>query len=160
MENADGRLKPGMFAEGRIALAEEESITVPVAAVRVDGTTRKVFVVHEGAIEERIVEVGEAKGDTVEIRRGLAKGEAVVLTPTADAADGMKVSETQQSPGSTLVPSVGAGVPPTRTFGTGHSRIALTNSAAARSGSSSWRDAKTNARDERATRITDAAANR
>lgn len=89
--NADGRLRPGMFAEGRIALTEEKSLTVPAAAVRVDGTTRKVFVVREGAIEERIVEVGEAKGDAVEIRRGLAKGEAVVLAPGADATDGMKV---------------------------------------------------------------------
>ncbi len=42
--NADGRLKPGMFAEGRIAIAEEKSLTIPLAAVRVDGSTRKVFV--------------------------------------------------------------------------------------------------------------------
>ena len=41
---------------------------------------------------ERIVEVGETRGDVVEIRRGVAPGEAVVLAPGAEATDGMKVA--------------------------------------------------------------------
>ena len=40
---------------------------------------------------ERLVAVGETKGDEIEIRRGLTKGEAVIVAPTAEAVDGRKV---------------------------------------------------------------------
>lgn len=90
--NADGKLKPGMFAEGRVALGEEPGVAVPASSVLTDGTTRKLFVVSKERLEERLVEVGETKGDVLEIRRGLAKGEPVVVTPGRDAADGIRVN--------------------------------------------------------------------
>jgi RND family efflux transporter MFP subunit len=92
VQNGDGRLKPGMYAQGRIALEDEATLTIPAKALRVDDTTHKVFVVNDGSIEERVVEVGETKGDAVEIRRGVDRGEAVVLAPGAEATDGMKVA--------------------------------------------------------------------
>jgi RND family efflux transporter MFP subunit len=91
VENADGRLRPGMFAEGRLILSEEPGVAVPLAALKVEGPLRRVFVVESGVIVERLVEVGETKGDLVEIRRGVAKGESVVVDPAAEAADGRKV---------------------------------------------------------------------
>ncbi len=94
--NKDGRLKPGMFAEGRLVLAEEPCVTVPSKALRVDGKTHKIFVVHDGIVDERIVEVGETKGDSVEIRQGVTLGESVVLAPGAEATDGMKVAQAAQ----------------------------------------------------------------
>lgn len=90
--NSDGKLKPGMFAEGRLALGDEPAVTVPAAALRSEGNTRKVFVVRDNRIEERLVETGESKGDVIEIRRGVEKGEQVVITPTAEAVDGVKVA--------------------------------------------------------------------
>ena len=90
--NADGRLKPGMFAEARIALHEDLAVIVPAAALRVEGSNRKVLVVHQNQIEERFVETGETKDDAVEIRRGVNKGETVVIHPDAGAVDGMKVT--------------------------------------------------------------------
>lgn len=89
--NADGRLKPGMFAEGRVALAEAEGVAVPASSIRTDGNTFKVFLVEDGRVAERLVAVGETKGDEIEIRRGLTKGEAVIVAPTAEAVDGRKV---------------------------------------------------------------------
>lgn len=96
VDNADGRLKPGMFAEGRIALSEVKSVTVPATALRIEGSTRKVFVVQNDQIEERLVEIGESKDGQIEIRRGISTGEAVVTAPNADAADGVKVKLTAQ----------------------------------------------------------------
>lgn len=92
--NPEGRLRPGMFAEGRLELAEQKALALPSPALRVDadGKTHRVFVVHDGAVEERIVEVGEKKDDLVEIRAGVAAGEAVVLSPGAEATDGMRVT--------------------------------------------------------------------
>lgn len=92
--NTDGRLKPGMFAEGRLALAEAKGVAIPATALRTEGSTRKVFVVQDGRISERLVEVGETKGGLVEIRRGVSKGEAVVTAPAAETTDGLKVNLT------------------------------------------------------------------
>lgn len=92
--NADGRLRPGMFAEGRLQLAEARTLALPAPALRVDedGKTHRIFVVRDGAVEERIVEVGEKKDDLVEVREGVTAGEVVVLSPGADAMDGMRVT--------------------------------------------------------------------
>lgn len=94
--NQDGKLKPGMFAEGRVALGDEPAVTIPQSALRSEGSTRKVFVVENGHIVERLVEVGETRDNVVGIRRGISKGEQVVLTPSADTTDGLKVNLTAQ----------------------------------------------------------------
>lgn len=94
--NADGRLKPGMFAEGRLVLKDEPAVTVPANALRVEGATHKVLVVQKDRIEERFVEIGETRGTSVEIRRGVVKGESVVVTPGADALDGARVTLVSQ----------------------------------------------------------------
>lgn len=92
VDNADGKLKPGMFAEGRLALGDAPAVTIPANALVSEGSTRKVLVVKEKRIEERLVEVGETQGDVVEIKRGITKGEEVVITPSADVTDGAKVA--------------------------------------------------------------------
>jgi membrane fusion protein (multidrug efflux system) len=79
--NGDRRLKPGMFAEGRIALGEEESVTIPSVAVVADGLSQRVFVLINDRLEERLVETGETKDAMVEIRRGVSAGDAVVIDP-------------------------------------------------------------------------------
>ena len=79
--NGDGRLKPGMFAEGRIGLGDEESVTIPTVAVVADGLSQRVFVLINDRLEERLVETGETKDSMVEIRRGVSAGDAVVIDP-------------------------------------------------------------------------------
>lgn len=93
VKNTDGRLKPGMFAEGRLSLGSEPSVVIPAKALRTEGSTKKVLVVNqEQRVEERLVEVGETQGDQVAIRRGVEKGERVIVSPPAETADGMKVT--------------------------------------------------------------------
>ena len=70
---------------------QESAVAVPLSALQTIGSTHKVLVVREGRIEERLVEVGETKGDAVEIRRGVLKGDVVVIGPGAGAVDGVKV---------------------------------------------------------------------
>jgi RND family efflux transporter MFP subunit len=95
--NTDGRLRPGLFAEARLALPEQTAITIPMSAVRTDGAIQKVWVVESGQLSERLVEVGETDKDRIEIRRGVKKGELVVLSPGADAADGVPVMTAPQT---------------------------------------------------------------
>jgi RND family efflux transporter MFP subunit len=96
VQDANGKLKPGLFAEARLVLPEKNAVTIPVTALRVDGSRRKVWVVEKNQLSERLVEVGETQNGHIEIRRGVQKGEVVVVTPGADAADGVPVKATAQ----------------------------------------------------------------
>ncbi|MDB6077180.1 MAG: efflux transporter periplasmic adaptor subunit [Akkermansiaceae bacterium] len=95
--NKDGKLKPGMFAEGRISLGDEESVTVPASSVLSEGPTRRVYVLIKDRLEERLVEAGETKDDLIEIRRGVSAGDAVVVTPGPGAADGIRAEVSARS---------------------------------------------------------------
>jgi membrane fusion protein (multidrug efflux system) len=89
VDNADGTLKPGFFCDARILLSEVKATVVPIDALRIEGSRRKVFVIQKsGTLLERLVEVGETHDGFIEIRRGLTPGESVLQKPGADALDG------------------------------------------------------------------------
>jgi RND family efflux transporter MFP subunit len=91
--NDDGALKPGSFATARI---EQESkkpgILVPAAAVRTIAGVSRVFVVATDRAEERLVTLGQAVDDLVEITTGLKKDERVATTNITQLVDGALVS--------------------------------------------------------------------
>lgn len=91
VDNQDGRLKPGLFAEARLITGDEKAVAVPAAALRIEGTRRKLFIIRKDQLEERLVEIGETREDWIEIRQGLVDGESVVLNPNESAADGAPV---------------------------------------------------------------------
>ncbi|HSY22928.1 MAG TPA: efflux RND transporter periplasmic adaptor subunit [Polyangiaceae bacterium] len=89
--NPSGRLKPGMFAVGRLELGDDPSSVVPTASVSRDETEARVFVVGPNKqIQERLVQLGESKGDLVAILNGVHPGEAVVVKPGPDVRDGAR----------------------------------------------------------------------
>jgi RND family efflux transporter MFP subunit len=91
--NPDGRLKPGSFVTARIEQANERpAILVPAASVRTSGATARVYVVAANRAEERIVTVGDAAGDMVEIVTGLKAGEQVATGNQDRLTDGAAVA--------------------------------------------------------------------
>jgi len=66
-------------------------VTVPAGAVVTSGDGSKVWVLEDGKVSARAVEVGPAHGDQVEIRKGLAGGESVVVDPPAGLKNGARV---------------------------------------------------------------------
>lgn len=84
LENADGALKPGMFAKVRLAGSKGEArqgLFVPSAAVQRDGEVAIVFVpIGETEFQLRKVETGVAADGWVQITRGVTAGEKVVTT--------------------------------------------------------------------------------
>jgi len=91
--NANGVLKPGLFATARIEQAKRTpGVLVPAAAVQVTSGTSRVYVVSGDHVEERIVTTGETVGDRVEITKGLKAGERVATKNVAQLVDGTKVS--------------------------------------------------------------------
>jgi RND family efflux transporter MFP subunit len=91
--NPEQKLRPGMFAVARIIMPKAPATSVPEASLHVDGEFARLFVARHGVLEERIVELGVHDQPWVEIRRGVASGEAVVSPFSLDAKDGAPVAQ-------------------------------------------------------------------
>jgi membrane fusion protein, multidrug efflux system len=89
--NKDRALMPGQFATARVQLGEQQLPVVPRTAVLGDGARRKVFVVSDGRLEERIVQVSESAGDSLGVMAGVRPGERVVAVARDDLRDGQKL---------------------------------------------------------------------
>ena len=91
-ENADNRLKPGLFAT---ALLQQPAIApallVPASAVETVAGTSRVYVVAGTKVEERIVTIGEKVGDRLELATGVKAGERVAANPRGKLSDGIRV---------------------------------------------------------------------
>ncbi len=90
MENADGRLRPGLFARVDLGVATRNGVAmVPEEAVlqRADGAV--VFVTDgDNRVKRLTVETGVHRGGTVEIVSGVSPGQMVVTRGHADLEDG------------------------------------------------------------------------
>jgi RND family efflux transporter MFP subunit len=87
--NADATLKGGMFASGQLQLgARSLSHVLPIAALREEGGSNYVFVIANGKLERRPVEVGVRNLDLglAEIKSGVSAEMAIV----AVKMDGLK----------------------------------------------------------------------
>ena len=91
--NADGRLKPGLFATAFLQQTHPApALLAPASAVEtVAGTSRVYVVTDSNKTEERIVTLGETVGDRVELVSGVKAGERVATNPRGKLADGARV---------------------------------------------------------------------
>lgn len=91
--NPENLLKPGQFATVRILLPESDpAVLVPARAVSTEGTTSRVFVVHDGYAEERLVATGRREGDLVEVKGNIRADELVATSNVDRLSDGAKIS--------------------------------------------------------------------
>jgi Cu(I)/Ag(I) efflux system membrane fusion protein len=97
LANADGRLKPDMYADVTIssAAAKQPTIAVPNSAV-IDSGTRQVVLIAkgEGRFEPRAVKLGSRDDADTEIIEGVSEGEEVVTSATflIDAESNLKAA--------------------------------------------------------------------
>ncbi len=90
--NADGRLKPGLFATALIQQpVASPGLLVPATAVETVAGTSRVYVLNGSKVEERIVTPGESIGRQVEITSGLRSGDTVAADPKGHLIDGAAV---------------------------------------------------------------------
>lgn len=83
VENADGALRPGMYAVAVVKPASRIAVTVPVGAVLPTGTSTIVFANRgDGRFAPRAVVIGERNDSLVEIITGLRPGDEVVASAT------------------------------------------------------------------------------
>ena len=92
--NPDSALKPGMFATARVQQpGGVQAVFVPRGAVIRDKTTdsNQVFVVDGGKAHLRVVQIGDATGDTIRIVSGIAAGEVVATNRQNELFEGAPV---------------------------------------------------------------------
>jgi membrane fusion protein (multidrug efflux system) len=92
VDNADKKLRPGMFATAHLVLPDQPLPVVPQTALKVDGVVTRAYAVAGGAVEERIVQTGPARDGVVAILDGLQVGEQVVTQPDDKVRDGIPVN--------------------------------------------------------------------
>jgi cobalt-zinc-cadmium efflux system membrane fusion protein len=82
VENPDGALKPGMFANFSIITGEAQTASaVPQSAIVYEGDTARVWVAgDDGTIAVRSVRTGPSLDGMVEILAGLSPGEKIVTS--------------------------------------------------------------------------------
>jgi len=103
LHNPDKRLVPGMFANVRIQYGEKnQQITLPQTVVTYNPFGDTVFVVEQGAIDDkakphltvqqRFVKLGATRGDQVAVLSGVKAGETVVSAGQMKLRNGVAVA--------------------------------------------------------------------
>lgn len=104
LENADQRLRPGMFARVEVLLPEEKSVLViPATAVVSAPFGDSVYVIESKAatnnapaslvVRQQFVRTGRTRGDFLAVESGLKEGEQIVSAGVFKLRNGMSVVE-------------------------------------------------------------------
>jgi membrane fusion protein, multidrug efflux system len=94
--NADGALRGGTFASGRLVLSSDDAvIAVPTSAVRFRADSGEPFVyrIASGVIEQATIKTGytDESSGVVEVIQGLNEGDRIVIGNVGTLGRGMKV---------------------------------------------------------------------
>ena len=91
VKNPDKKLLPGMFAEVELAIGEETLPSVPKSATFEANGKPNVFVVKDGALEQRVLQPATAVGDRIPVRRGVSLGDNVAKIYAPELKNGQPV---------------------------------------------------------------------
>ena len=98
VDNRSGELAPGMFARFSIAYDRHaDALVIPRAAIVEEDDQASVYVVADGAVARRVIQVGIESDNLVEVVGGLAVDEEVVINGQASLRDGSKVLASNRS---------------------------------------------------------------
>ena len=92
LPNGDLRLRPGLFAQVTVTLAEKpDAIVLPEQAIWPIGNDKTVFVIEEGKARRQTVTLGQREPGFVEVVTGLSAGDEVVTAGQMKIFDGAAV---------------------------------------------------------------------
>jgi RND family efflux transporter MFP subunit len=92
-------LRTGTFARIRFNGPSRQALAIPLNAVQRHGQLTSVFVVEDGLARVRMLQLGTANENTVEVLAGLDAGEVVVTSPPPQLADAHAVTTSGAAPG-------------------------------------------------------------
>lgn len=95
LDNADGRLRPGMLMEVIVQQRMRNAVVIPEAAIEASGDRHFVMLIEERdgttRLAQRQVSIGERRHGEVEILEGLAANDTIVVHGLQLARDGQEV---------------------------------------------------------------------
>jgi len=92
IDNTDGKLAPGMFARFSIAYEKHvEALTIPAISLIEEDDETSVYVVIDGEVSRRRIEVGIVSDEHVEVLSGLDDNDQIVIVGQTALRDGSKV---------------------------------------------------------------------
>ncbi|MDH3520758.1 MAG: efflux RND transporter periplasmic adaptor subunit [Myxococcales bacterium] len=86
-------LQTGGFARAHLTVGERPALTVPPAALQRTGQLTFVYAIRDRRAAMRLVKLGPALGERVEVLSGLEPGDRVVVHAARELADGQLVEE-------------------------------------------------------------------
>jgi membrane fusion protein, multidrug efflux system len=89
-DNHDRALLPGMFVTAHLPIGEVVMPVVPTAAILHHDENDTLFVVVDGHLEERAIQLGPMAGELRGVADGIKKGDVVVVSPPSGAVDGVQ----------------------------------------------------------------------
>ncbi|MGC4121256.1 MAG: efflux RND transporter periplasmic adaptor subunit [Myxococcales bacterium] len=89
--NSDGALRPGMFATVKLLTGEEEQPTVPLAALKIEGTVKRLFLARNGLAYEMVVRTGLTRDGRVAVLEPLGPQDRVIVRPPPGLTDGVAI---------------------------------------------------------------------
>lgn len=90
--NADGRLRPGLFASARIDLGRQRDVVeLPAAAVLDEAGAHRAFVIANGRVSERVLTIADRDERHVRVSAGVRAGESVAIDGLDRLVDGQTV---------------------------------------------------------------------
>lgn len=99
LDNADGRLRPGLFARVRLVVERKaQALIVPEQAVQVRGAQAFVYAVQDGRAMEREIRIGERRNGELEVLSGLKGDEQIVVRGLQSLRNGIAVKLTPTTP--------------------------------------------------------------
>lgn len=90
-KNPERLLRPGMFAIARLVVGEEDQPTVPIEAIKSEGTVKRMFLARDGKAFELVVRTGVQKDGRVAVLEPLTASDKVILRPPVGLQDGSSI---------------------------------------------------------------------
>ena len=93
VDNSNGAILPGMFARVNIVKREvQDSYSVPLYSVISRNDEQYIYVEKDGNAHVRMVETGILEGWKIEIKKGLDKGDRVIVVGHRNVDEGQEVN--------------------------------------------------------------------
>lgn len=86
------QLRPGLQFIMQIVSEEREALTVPLTAIVRESGDNVVYLVEDGSVTKKQIDLGLVSGESIEIRTGLSKDDKVIVEPSTRLREGMEVS--------------------------------------------------------------------
>jgi len=90
-KNTDGSLRPGMFATVQLLVGEADEPTIPKSALKIEGTTKRIFLAHGGQALELVVRTGAEREGHISVAEALTANDRVILHPPPGLRDGSAI---------------------------------------------------------------------